>query len=145
MAAMPQQTIASGQKTWRIISIVLFVVFGILYLIFNRFNWGIVLWGPVTITLLLSVVNLIPKASSIVVSKEGLDIKNMFLTKKIKWAQVKSVKIKTGLLPFFAKAVLETEIGNIQIWNTFSMSTPNMVALFNYYLQSFNSRQGSSR
>lgn len=145
MAVMPQQTIVSDQKTWRIVSIILLVFFGLLFLVFRNFSWGVILWGSSSIVLLVSVINLLPKASQIKVSNEGLDIQNVFLAKKIKWSQVKLVKVQTGLLPFFAKAVLETEKGNIQIWNTFSMSTPNMVALFNYYLQSFKSNQGSNR
>lgn len=131
---MPQQTIASDPKTWRIISIILFVVFSLLFLVFRNFSWGIILWGPSSVILLVSVLNLLPKASQIKISSEGLEIQNIFMIKKVKWSQVKLVKVQTGLLPFFAKALLETESGNIQIWNTFSMSAPNLVALFNYYL-----------
>lgn len=134
MATMPQQTIASNQKTWRIISIILLVVFSLLFLVFRNFSWGIILWGPSILVLIGAVLNLFPKASQIKISSEGLEIKNVFLTKKLKWSQIKLVKIQTGLLPFFAKAILETDSGNLKIWNTFSMSTPNMVALFNYYL-----------
>jgi hypothetical protein len=134
MAVMPQQTIASNAKTWRIIFLVLLVVFGLLFLIFRSFSWGIIFWGPGALVLTGAVLNLFPQVSQLKVSGEGLEIKNLFLVKKVKWAQIKLVRIQTGLLPFFAKAILETETGNIQIWNTFTMSTPNMVALFNYYL-----------